>query len=61
MLKKITLHTLRLRFAIHFLESGTDIRYIQELLGLNNPKITMIYTHVAENAIKNISNPFEGL
>ncbi|WP_420485543.1 tyrosine-type recombinase/integrase [Flagellimonas marinaquae] len=59
--KKVTLHTLRHSFATHLLESGTDIRYIQELLGHNNPKTTMIYTHVTENSIKNINNPFDDL
>ena len=59
--KKVTLHTLRHSFATHLLEGGTDIRYIQELLGHNNPKTTMIYTHVTENSIKNINNPFDDL
>ncbi|RIV30368.1 integrase [Flagellimonas lutimaris] len=59
--KKVTLHTLRHSFATHLLESGTDIRYIQELLGHNNPKTTMIYTHETENSIKNINNPFDDL
>jgi len=59
--KKVTLHSLRHSFATHLLESGTDIRYIQELLGHQSPKTTMIYTHVTENSIKNISNPFDDL
>nr|WP_297787966.1 tyrosine-type recombinase/integrase [uncultured Allomuricauda sp.] len=59
--KKVTLHTLRHSFATHLLENGTDIRYIQELLGHSSPKTTMIYTHVTENSIKNISNPFDDL
>lgn len=59
--KRVTLHTLRHSFATHLLESGTDIRYIQELLGHNNPKTTMIYTHVTENSIKNINSPFDDL
>ncbi len=59
--KKVTLHTLRHSFVTHLLENGTDIRYIQELLGHNSPKTTMIYTHVTENSIKNISNPFDDL
>lgn len=57
--KSVTLHTLRHSFATHLLENGTDIRYIQELLGHSSPKTTMIYTHVTENSIKNISNPFD--
>lgn len=59
--KPITLHTLRHSFATHLLENGTDIRYIQTLLGHNSPKTTMIYTHVSETSIRNIKNPFDNL
>jgi integrase/recombinase XerD len=59
--KKITLHTLRHSFATHLLENGTDIRYIQELLGHSSPKTTMIYTHVSENSIRRIKNPYDDL
>ncbi len=59
--KAVTLHTLRHSFATHLLENGTDIRYIQELLGHSSPKTTMIYTHVSNKKLSNIKNPFENL
>ena len=59
--KKATLHSLRHSFATHLLEKGTDVRYIQELLGHSSPKTTMIYTHVTEPSLKNIKNPFDDL
>jgi site-specific recombinase XerD/phosphoribosyl-AMP cyclohydrolase len=57
--KPLTLHTLRHSFATHLLENGTDIRYIQDLLGHSSPKTTMIYTHVSNASVQKIRNPFD--
>ncbi|RZJ70422.1 MAG: integrase [Flavobacterium sp.] len=57
--KSISLHTLRHSFATHLLEHGTDIRYIQDLLGHSSPKTTMIYTHVSDSSVQNIRNPLD--
>ncbi|HRR60948.1 MAG TPA: tyrosine-type recombinase/integrase, partial [Spirochaetota bacterium] len=43
--KEITMHSLRHSFAKHLLKSEADLQYIQELLGHNNSKITVMYTH----------------
>lgn len=59
--KKVTPHTLRHSFATHLLESGTDLRYIQNLLGHNSSRTTEIYTHVAINHIERIESPFDSL
>jgi integrase/recombinase XerD len=57
--QKVTPHILRHSFATHLLEKGTDIRYIQKLLGHSSLRTTQIYTHVAKNNIKKIKSPFD--
>ncbi len=59
--KPVTLHWLRHSYATHLLENGTDLRYIQELLGHNSSKTTEIYTHVSTKSIQNIKSPFDDL
>jgi integrase/recombinase XerD len=59
--KPVTLHWLRHSYATHLLESGTDLRYIQELLGHQSSKTTEIYTHVTTKGIQNIRSPFDDL
>jgi site-specific recombinase XerD len=57
--KSIGIHSLRHSFATHLLENGTDIRFIQELLGHNNIKTTLIYTQVTNQSIKKIISPLD--
>jgi integrase/recombinase XerD len=59
--KPVTLHWLRHSYATHLLESGTDLRYIQELLGHKSSRTTEIYTHLTTKSIQNIRSPFDDL
>ncbi len=57
--KKVGIHGLRHSFATHLLENGTDVKFIQELLGHNDIKTTLRYTHVSKKSLANIKSPLD--
>ncbi|MFH0894206.1 MAG: site-specific integrase [Bacteroidota bacterium] len=59
--KPVSLHWLRHSYATHLLESGVDLKYIQELLGHKSIKTTEIYTHVTQKSLQKIKSPFDDL
>ncbi|MFH1611941.1 MAG: site-specific tyrosine recombinase/integron integrase [bacterium] len=59
--KNVSCHSLRHSFATHLLEQGTDIRYIQSLLGHKRLETTQIYTKVSNQSLRNIRSPLDSL
>ena len=59
--KEVSIHSLRHTFATHLLEDGTDIRYIQALLGHSNTRTTERYTRIAKGRVLNIKSPLDSI
>ncbi|ANI90443.1 integrase [Arachidicoccus ginsenosidimutans] len=59
--KQVGIHSLRHSFATHLLEAGTDISYIQKLLGHNDIKTTLIYAEVGKKDLKKIKSPLDNI
>lgn len=57
--KEVGIHSLRHSYATHLVESGVDISFVQKLLGHNDIRTTMLYTHVSALSIQNVKSPLD--
>jgi site-specific recombinase XerD len=59
--KKVGIHGLRHSYATHLLEAGTDMVFIQKLLGHNNIKTTLVYAKVSNTMLSNVKSPLDSI
>jgi site-specific recombinase XerD len=59
--RTVTLHTLRHSYATHLTNNGINLQYLQEILGHNSPKTTMLYTHLSGKDISKVKSPLDDM
>ena len=59
--RHVTVHTMRHSFGTHLIEEGTNLRYVQTLMGHNSPKTTELYTHVSNKKLSEVRSPLENM